>query len=55
MDTPGFGTANKVISQLSKTAMKTSQAYIYTMNFKEVDDGSHSQSFQLMKQKDEGI
>ena len=55
MDTPGFGTADKGISQLSKTAMETSQAYVYTMSFKEFDDGSHSQSFQLMKQKDEGI
>ena len=55
MDTPGFGTADKGISQLSKTAMETSQAYVYTMNFKEFDDESHSQSFQLMKQKDEGI
>ena len=55
MDTPGFGTANEGISQLSKTAMETSQAYVYTMNFKEFDDESHSRSFQLMKQKDEGI
>ena len=55
MDTPGFGTADKGISQLSKTAMETSQAYVYTMNFKEFDDGSHSKSFQLMQQKDEGI
>lgn len=55
VDTPGFGTADEGISQLSKTAMETSQAYVYTMNFKEFDDGSHSRSFQLMKQKDEGI
>lgn len=55
VDTPGFGTADKGISQLSKTAMETSQAYVYTMNFKEFDDESHSRSFQLMKQKDEGI
>ena len=55
VDTPGFGTADKGISQLSKTAMETSQAYVYTMNFNEIDDESHSRSFQLMKQKDEGI
>ena len=35
--------------------METSQAYVYTMNFKEFDDGSHSKSFQLVQQKDEGI
>ena len=55
VDTPGFGTADKGISQLSKTAMETSQAYVYTMHFKQLDDESHPQSFQLMKKKDEGI
>ena len=55
IDTPGFGDANKGVSDLATTAVTSSSSYVYIMNYKHLGDEEDTRAFKLMAAKDKGI
>lgn len=55
VDNPGFGDANKGVSDLATTAVTSSSSYVYIMNYKQLGDEEDTKAFKLMAAKDKGI
>ena len=54
IDNPGFGDANKGVSDLATTAVTSSSSYVYIVNYKQLRDDEDTKAFRLMAAKDKG-
>ena len=54
VDNPGCGDANKSLSNLAETSMKSSSAYVYVVHYKELGDANDVESFKHIHAKDPG-
>ena len=54
VDTPGLGDSKRSIAELAEKSVLTSPAYVYVMNYNNLEDEKDSTAFQRMYQKDEG-
>lgn len=53
VDTPGLGDSKRSIAKLAEKSVLTSSAYVYVMNYHNLEDESDSKAFRRMYGKDE--
>lgn len=53
VDTPGLGDSNRSIAELAEKSVQTSPAYVYVMNYLNLQDESDSNAFVRMYRKDD--
>ena len=54
VDTPGLGDSKRSIAELAEKSVLTSPAYIYVINYNNLEDEKDSNAFKRMYEKDEG-
>ena len=54
VDTPGLGDSKRSIAELAEKSVLTSPAYVYVINYNNLEDEKDSNAFERMYKKDEG-
>ena len=54
VDTPGLGDSKQSIAELAEKSVVTSPAYVYVMNYNNLEDEKDSNAFERMYEKDKG-
>ena len=54
VDTPGLGDSKQSIAELAEKSVVTSPAYVYVMNYNNLEDEKDSNAFKRMYEKDKG-
>ena len=55
VDNPGFGETNESINDLAETAMKSSSAYVYVVQYTQLKDVVDAGAFRLIHKKDSSM